>query len=357
MIVKVETDDGICGWGEAFGPAFANKAIIEHYYAPKLIGMDPFESSVIWEKLYSALQDHGQKGTVIEALSAIDLALWDIKGKKLNMPVYQLMGGAQRKYVKPYATGLYHRDTGDILSDLIEEAVGYVQAGFKGVKLKIGFDVEKDKIKIREIRRAIGGNIAFMVDANHAYNARTAINIGKFMEDYSVLWFEEPVPPEDIEGYVEVKSKIDIPIAGGEAEFTRYGYQNLLEKRAVDILQMDCCAMGGLSEYQKILVLASLKNIQCFPHVWGSSIAVNTALQAAFSQPNFPNALYPEEIWFELDRTPNIFREELSLNKLVIKDGYISAPELPGLGFVINEDLIKNSRSLKIYAFNTNRKA
>lgn len=344
MILRVETDTGIVGWGEAFGPAFVHKAIIESVYAPMLIGRNPMDTTVIWEMLYNRLQDHGQKGVAIEAISAIDIALWDIKGQALGLPVYQLLGGAHRERVKPYATGLYHRECEDEVGELVEEALSYVAQGFRGVKLKIGFGMEADKRKIRAIRKALGDDIAMMVDANHAYNALTAIEMGRVMEEYDIAWFEEPVPPEDIDGYLEVKRALRIPIAGGEAEFTKYGYYELIDRRAVDILQMDNCVMGGLTEYFRVLPQAMVKNIQCCPHIWGSAIAVRAGLHAAFAQPNFPQSLFPEEVWLELDRTPNIFREELSRRKLEIVDGYVPKPESPGLGLSIDEDLIVKYR-------------
>ncbi|MEA5013772.1 MAG: mandelate racemase/muconate lactonizing enzyme family protein [Candidatus Limiplasma sp.] len=344
MILRIETDAGITGWGEAFGPAFVHKAIIESVYAPMITGMDPMDTTVIWETLYNRLQDHGQKGVCIEAISAIDIALWDIKGKALHLPCYQLFGGAHRQRVKPYATGLYHRNSPRLVEELVEEATGYVQQGFRGVKLKIGFGIEEDKKKIRAIRKAIGDDIALMVDANHAYNSRTAIDIGHVMEECNVAWFEEPVPPEDLDGYLAVKQALKVPIAGGEAEFTKYGYYTLLDRRAVDILQMDNCVMGGPTEYFRVIPQAQVKNVQCCPHIWGSAIAVRTGLHVALAQPDFPKSLFPEESWLELDRTANIFREELSQNKLVIQDGYIEKPVEPGLGLEIDEDLILRYR-------------
>jgi D-galactarolactone cycloisomerase len=340
MLLKIETDTGLVGWGEAFGPAAVNRTIIEQVYAPVLCGRDPFDSEVIWEELYNKLRDHGQKGVTVEAISAVDIALWDLKGKALNMPIYKLLGGAFRDKVMPYATGLYRRQSSDIVSDLCREAAGYVEEGFKAVKVKIGFGVEEDVQAVREIRRVIGDETLLMVDANHAYNASTAVKLGRKIEEYDIFWFEEPVPPEDYEGYCEVKAKLDIPIAGGEAEFTRYGFRRLMDARAVDIVQPDCCVTGGISEFRKIAVLASIHNIQCYPHIWGSSIAVRAGLHSACSLPHFPPSLYPQGMLLELDRTPNIFRENLAKQPLEIVDGYVHLPEGAGLGIEVDEELI-----------------
>jgi len=344
MILEMKTEEGVVGWGECFGPAVVNKAIIDNLYKPLLIGRDPFDSEVIWDELYNKLRDHGQKGAVIEAISAIDIALWDIKGKVLNLPVYKLSGGAYRKRIMPYATGLYRRKCDDITRELVEEASRYVQQGFKAIKLKVGFGIHDDLMTLREIRREIGDKVLLMVDANHAYNANTALKLARRMEEYDIFWFEEPVPPEDIEGYIEVKNGTSIPIAGGEAEFTRYGFNNLLKRRAVNIVQPDCCVTGGISEFKKIATLASIYNIQCYPHIWGSSIALQAGIHCAFSLPDFPPSLTPFDVLLEYDRTPNIFREKLSKIEFKIKDGYVNLPDRPGLGLEIDEDLIKKYR-------------
>lgn len=341
MILEIITEDGISGFGEAFGNAFINKAIIDNAYAPKLIGQNIFDSSKIWDELYNLLRDNGQKGSCIEALSAVDNALWDLKGKYTHLPVYQLMGGARRKRIMPYATGLYHSKSDTLEKDLVEEAVSYVDAGFRALKMKIGFGVENDINMVKQVRNAIGKDITLMVDANHAYNALSATKLAREIEQYEIAWFEEPVPPEDIEGYKQVKNATTIPLSGGEAEFTSYGFKRLIDERAVDILQPDCCITGGLTEFLKIIAMAKIQNIQCYPHVWGTGIAVSVGLNAAFAMPDFPESLNPSEVYFELDRTPNIFREQISKNKLHIENGYIALPKFEGLGLEIDRDLIK----------------
>lgn len=343
MILEVITDDGLSGWGEAFGNAFINQAVVEHAYKPHLIGQNVFETEKIWDQLYNCLRDNGQKGSSIEALSAVDIALWDLKGKYTHLPVYTLMGGARRKQIIPYATGLYHTSLNQDPHSLVKEAVSYADSGFKAIKMKIGFGVEDDIRMIAAVREAIGTDIKLMVDPNHAYNACSAIKLAKGIEPYDIFWIEEPVPPEDIQGYREVKAATNICIAGGEAEFTAYGFKNLIDVRAVDILQPDCCITGGLTAFMRIITLAKLANIQCYPHVWGTGIAVAAGLHASFSMPDFPEALLAEEVYFELDRTENIFRERLNRNPLLIKDGYINLPEdKEGLGIEIDRDIIKN---------------
>lgn len=340
MIAKVTTDTGIVGWGEAFGPAWVNKATIDKYYTPMLIGLDPFDSEVIWERLYNKFRDHCTKGNAIEAISAIDIALWDIKGKALNLPIYKILGGAARKSILPYATGMYRQVLPTQNKALCDEAAQYVEQGFKAIKLKIGFGLNDDVKAVQAVRRAVGDDIKLMVDANHAYNACTAIQLCKRIEECDITWFEEPVPPEDYDGYIEVKSKTTIPISGGEAEFTRYGFNQLLSRRCVDIVQPDCCVTGGISEFQKIAVLAAVHNIQCYPHVWGSSIALFTGLHCAFSLMDYPFGLVPAPMYLEYDRTSNIFREKLAIEPLKIVNGLVYPPDKPGLGIEIDEELI-----------------
>ena len=341
LLLKLTTDDGIAGWGEAFGPAFVNKTLLDTYFSPLLINMDPLDINVIWECLYNKFRDHCTKGFAQEAISAVDIALWDIKGKALNLPIYKLLGGAFRKNVVPYATGLYRTTIPAAAGELGKEAQGYVDKGFLAMKMKIGFGIEQDIAAVREVRIAVGDKMTLMVDANHAYNASAAIQLGRKLEEYNIAWFEEPVPPEDIDGYVEVKSRINIPVSGGEAEFTRYGFSELLERRAVDIVQPDCCVTGGISEVMRVAVLSAAHNIQCIPHIWGSAIALYAGLHVAFSLPDYPASLTPSPMYLEYDRTPNIFREKLAFAPLKVENGFVSPPAAPGLGIEIDENLIK----------------
>ena len=341
MIVEVNTNEGTTGVGEAFGPPEITSTIIEHVYKPYLIGKDPMDREVIWEELYNRLRDHGQKGLSIEAISGIDIALWDIMGQNLNVPVYKLLGGAYRDKVKVYATGFYRKKTHHQTEDLVKEAVKYIKNGFEAFKVKIGFDLKEDVANVKAIRKAVGNDILIMIDANHAYDASTAINVGRRMEPYEIYWFEEPVPPEDIEGYIQVKRALNIPIAGGEAEFTKFGFRHLISNRAVDIVQPDCCVTGGLTEAKKIATLAHAWNIQCIPHVWGSAIAMAAALQLIVALPTCPLSLNPREPIFELDQSPNIFRENLVTEPVQVKDGYIEIPRKAGLGMTLNRDFLK----------------
>jgi D-galactarolactone cycloisomerase len=344
LLCRVTADDGTVGWGEAFGPAVVHKATIDTVYTPIVVGRSVFEIDVIWEALYNSLRDHGQKGLAIEAISAIDIALWDLLGHLFGLRAPALMGGAARERVLAYATGFYRRPNDRSLDWLAREAEATAARGYRALKIKIGFGFEYDLAAVETVREAVGNDVEIMVDANHAYNASTAIRLGRHLERLRIAWFEEPVPPEDIGGYREVKDALTIPVAGGEAEFTRYGFANLLSARAVDILQPDCTITGGISEFRKIATLASISNVQVYPHVWGSAIAVHAALSCALTLPEYPPRLYPQDVYFEVDQTPNIFRDELNGGPISVVDGYVEAPSGPGLGVQVSLDLIDRHR-------------
>ena len=336
MVVEIETDQGLIGWGECYGPASITAAVVKSI-APWLIGEDPLRTDFLWQTIYARLRDHGQKGVVIQGLSGIDIALWDIKGKHFGVPVHCLLGGPLRSEVQAYATGLYRRKSGDPLKYLAEEAAGYVADGFKAVKLKVGFGVEEDAAVTRAVRQAIGAGVALMVDANHAYDAVAAIRLGRMIEPHDIGWFEEPVPPEDVAGCRAVKAALSIPIAGGECEFTRFGFRDLLVSRAVDIIQPDTCAAGGLSECKKIADMAEAFGVRYNPHVWGTGIAIAASLQLLAVLPSHtPTSLAPLEPLLEFDRTEHPIRQSLLVQPIEHTKGVVRVPDGPGLGIEID---------------------
>jgi D-galactarolactone cycloisomerase len=340
MLVEIETDQGLIGWGECYGPARMTAAVV-NAVAPWLIGENPLRTEYLWQTIYARLRDHGQKGIVIEGLSGIDIALWDIKGKYFEAPIYQLLGGAIREDVQAYATGLYRLKSGDPLKYLPEEAAGYVAEGFKAVKLKVGFGIEDDAAATRAVREAIGPDIALMVDANHAYDSTASIRLGRMIEQYNITWFEEPVPPEDAEGYRAVKSALSIPIAGGECEFTRFGFRDLLASHALDIVQPDTCAAGGLTECKKIADMSEAFGIRYNPHVWGTGIAIAASLQLLAVLPSHtPPSLAPIAPMLEFDRTEHPIRSAILARPIEHVDGIVRISDGPGLGIEIDRNAI-----------------
>jgi len=340
MVVEIETDAGLIGWGECYGPARMTAAVVQGV-APWLIGEDPLRTDYVWQMIYARLRDHGQKGVVIEGLSGIDIALWDIKGKHFGVPAHLLLGGPLRAEVQTYATGLYRRKSGDPLRYLAKEAAGYVIEGFKAVKLKVGFGVEEDAAVTRAVREAIGPDVGLMVDANHAYDAVAAIRLGRMIEPYNIEWFEEPVPPEDVAGYRAVKAALSIPVAGGECEFTRFGFRDLLVSRAIDIIQPDTCAAGGLSECKKIADMAEAFGVRYNPHVWGTGIAIAASLQLLAVLPaHTPVSLAPIQPMLEFDRTEHPIRQSLLVHPIEHASGIVRVPDGPGLGIEVDRDAL-----------------
>ena len=342
-IVEIIADDGTTGWGECFGPAPLNAAVVAAF-RNHLIGAPALATDLIWQSLYNTFRDQGQKGLVVTALSGVDIALWDLKGRHFGVPCHVLMGGPIRTEVPAYATGTYRRDTGDLLEYVVDEVKGYVAEGFGAVKLKIGLDVEADVRLTRAVREAIGPDIGLMVDANHGFDSLEAIAYGQAVADCDIGWFEEPVVPDDLGSYREVKARQPIPVAGGECEFTRWGFRDVLETRAIDIIQPDTCAAGGLSECKKIADMATAFGVRYAPHVWGTGIGLATALQLLAVLPDTPPRFSAREPWLELDRSEHAFRQTILKSPIEHVNGRVAVPTGPGLGIEVNRVTLDQHR-------------
>ena len=339
LLVEIEAADGSVGWGESYGPARPNAAVVVALMT-LLFGADALATEAVWERLYAAFRDHGQKGLPVQALSGVDIALWDLKGRHFGAPAHRLMGGPVRTEVRAYATGLYRREAGDPRQYLAEEAAGYAEEGFRAMKLKVGFGVAEDAEVARAVRRAIGPDVALMIDANHAYDATRAVQLGRRLADLDIGWFEEPVPPEDLAGYAEVRARQPIPVAGGECEFTRFGFREVLLRRAVDVVQPDTCAAGGLSECLKIAAMANAHGVRYVPHVWGTGVALATALQLLAILPHNPPCLHPQEPILEFDRTEHPIRQAILTDPIEHERGIVRIPDKPGLGIEIDRQAL-----------------
>ena len=343
-LVKVTTDDGLVGWGEG-----AAASLIDGLLAPLLIGQDPMDRAGLWERMFHALYNgNNAVGLAGSALSALDIALWDLAGKATGLPVCALLGGKVRDKVAVYATGLYYTE-GEFPDRLLDEARGYVVAGFKGMKTKVGgLSITEDVARVRALRDAIGPDIHLMVDANEAYNATTAIRIGRQLTDLDLVWFEEPVNAQDLDAYLEVKAALPMAIAGGENLRTRYEFKPYLTLRAYDIVQPDIMHCGGITEMQRICAMANSCGIQINPHVWGSPVMIAATLHLAATLPPCPPAHntqpYMQEPVMEFDRTPSAIRQELCAVPFDQEDSFVRVPTGPGLGIEVDEEVVERLR-------------
>ncbi len=327
--VEVLTDEGVTGLGSCLGtPPSAIKAIVEDVFAPALRGRDPFEIEGIWRDLYIGRLERssGPRGLGVGALSGIDIALWDIKGKALGVPIYQLIGGAAHTRVRAYASSIYWQAP----ETAYEEARRYVAQGYTGVKMKIGGDLDRDLAMVSAVREAVGPKIDLFVDANVCYTTKLALRVVRELERLNVFWFEEPIPFDDLEGQKLLSDATSVRIATGENYYTRYGFRDLINRRAVDVVQPDTARCGGISEVRKIAAMATANDLLFVPHSFGDAALELAALHVI--------AATPEAFIIEHDITYNPLRSELGGELLEARDGYLALPNRPGLGIELTDE-------------------
>ncbi len=344
LLVEVETDTGLTGWGECLGPADINAAAVAAM-APMVVGRSPLDIEPIWLELYNQFRDQGQRGILHCALSGIDIALWDLAGKFFSAPVHQLMGGAWRQEVRAYATGGFRFEDEDHAASCAREMAGYVAEGFRAVKIKIGYGMRSDIATVSAVRDAIGPDIELMIDANHGYDALDAIAVGRACAKYDIQWFEEPVAPEALRAYQQVRAGQPIAVAAGETWHGRWAIDEALQQEAVQILQPDVCGVGGLSEARKIITLADIHQVRLVPHVWGTAVALAAGLQFHAILPPMPPSHEQRAPLLEFDRTDNPFRQDIVTSPIEHKEGIVQVPQGPGLGITINRDTLRAYRS------------
>lgn len=348
-LVEVVTDAGISGYGEAkaqVGSASDNHALVALITAelrPLLIGRDPRQISALWEEMYNGTRAHyalargrgfpvlGRRGLTISAISGIDMALWDIVGKSLQVPVYQLLGGKCRDHLPAYASGGWAgvEGIGAQLQSYID------RGGFQAVKMRVGVmdgDVDTSAARVQAARAALGPDIAIMVDAHGTFSVREAQRFARKVEACDLAWFEEPVNADDKAGQAQVRSSTDIPIASGESEFTRFDFRDLITLGAVDILQPDLAIMGGITEGVRMAALASAYQLTVAPHLWGSALLFAAGLQLAAATPNCTILEY--SLGF------NPLLHELGVEPPVVRDGRMYIPDRPGLGVTLNQEFV-----------------
>ncbi|MDA1330888.1 MAG: mandelate racemase/muconate lactonizing enzyme family protein [Proteobacteria bacterium] len=346
-IVEVQTDQGLVGWGEAFAQGLESPqiaaSVIEHSLKPLILDANPTDLEILWHKMYNHTRDFGRKGSIMAAISAVDIALWDIAGKFFEVPISQLIGGRFRNQVQPYATGFYRLSGQNEEGRLADEAIAHNEAGFKAMKIKLGFGVDDDIRVMRQVGRVLEGRgVELMVDTNHAYGRTESLRLGRVLDEYDLRWYEEPVPPEDIDGYIELRTKLATPIAGGENEHSIYGFRELLNRHAVDIVQPDIGSCGGITGARHASILAQANGIEVNPHVWGSGVSQAASLQVLAALPDAVHSLYPRQPILEYDRSSHPFRNDLVDRPLTLnKDAMVEISDAPGLGIQVNREIIK----------------
>src|ERR1700720_1636827 len=356
LLVEVETDDGTIGIGEAGVGGGVTASCIEKDLKPLLVGEDPLMIEGLWQKMFVRTRQYGRRGIVMNAISGIDSALWDIAGKVANMPVYRLLG-ACRDRVEAYASGGFYQE-GKSAADLAGEAEGYRARGFKGMKMKIGrnpstqthlrhlvdhaelceADPEEDIARGAAVRRALGPQAKLMADVNCAWSPSFAIEMGSALEPYRLYWIEEPVATDDIDGSARVADALATPIAGYETEIGLYGFRELIDRGAGDIVRPDIAWAGGFSECRRIAALAQAHHLMVAPHAFASAVTLAASLHFIASIPN--------GLVLEFDQNPNGLRDELLKEPVRIEpDGMIRLPERPGLGIELDRGAVERYRT------------
>jgi L-alanine-DL-glutamate epimerase-like enolase superfamily enzyme len=356
LLVEIETDERVIGIGEAGVAGGATSSVIDKVLRPMLIGEDPLLIEGLWQKMFARTRQYGRRGIVMNAISGIDIALWDLAGKVTKLPLYRLLGGC-RDRVEAYASGGFYQE-GKSVDDLAGEAEGYRARGFKGVKMKVGrnpstqthlrhlvdhpelceVEPEEDIARVAAVRRALGPQAKLMVDVNCAWSPAMAIQMGHALEPYDLYWIEEPVATDDTDGSARVAAALAAPIAGYETEIGLYGFRELITRGAVDIVQPDIAWSGGFSECRRIAALAQAHHLMVAPHAFAGAVLLAAALHFVASIPN--------GLVLEFDQNPNGLRDELLKEPVRIEnDGTIKLPERPGLGIELDRAAVERYRS------------
>ena len=344
VLILVEADNGLTGMGAALGNPAVVQAIVEHDLGPDLIGEDPVYTERLYEKMYTGSRltpsldtgvtqpvDSRRRGVTMEAISGLDIALWDLKAQAWGVPVYQALG-AVRDHVRAYASGGWAPG-----EEAEGELGGYAAKGFTAVKMRVvgrdGFSVENTVRRVSAARRGIGPDVELMIDAHGSLDVATAIQVARAVESYNIAWFEEPVSPDDHAGLRRVRDHISMPLATGEREFTRFDFQSLLDHQAMDIAQPDIARAGGFTEIRRIAAMASARGIRVAPHAWGNGVLFAASIHLAMATPNC-HILEVSQAYMPM--LYELFQEDFD-----IREGYVHAPQRPGIGFTLRKDALE----------------
>ena len=340
LLVRVHTDAGITGLGEVDSNPMGVKGAIEGPFshttasglAHLLVGEDPFETEKLWYKMYRSNVYGGRRGIGIHAMSGIDMALWDIKGKALGVPVWKLLGGGFHHKIRCYASSLF----GPTPKETADRAKQFHDQGFTAVKFgwdPMGKDAQTDVALVREARKALGDEADLLIDAGLVWDAKTAIQRAAAFADYNIYWLEEPLRPDDYEGYRKLSEASTVRIAAGEEESNRLSFIELMDRGRVDVVQVDLSRCGGFTEAMKIASLAWDRGLPVANHGFTTYVNVAAALHWLNS---IPNALICEFV----AEAGTTLRDSITRQRLRAVDGYLEIPQEPGLGVELDEEAI-----------------
>ncbi len=337
-LLEIRTDDGHAGIGECIvrrAPQ-VTRTVVDSLLAPVLIGRDPRDVEGLWDEMLGQLRRWGHtRGFVIEAMSGVDIALHDLLAHHAGLPLFKFLGGHGRMSVKCYASSVYIAP----FEEMAREASAQVARGHTAVKVKIGRGetlggLRADVESVRAVRQAVGPGVEIMLDANSAYDAATAIRLCRQIEPLDIAWLEEPVPPDDVSGYELIRKSTSIPLAAGESEFGVFGFRDLIERRAIDVLQPDIARVGGFTGARRAAALAHAYNLRYAPHTgFSAGIAHLASLHLAATVPNF--------MTYEYFYAPNALRDIFTESFPQPKGDRIPVPTKPGLGLDLDWDLVR----------------
>ncbi|WP_274423209.1 enolase C-terminal domain-like protein [Chelativorans sp. YIM 93263] len=339
VIVRVSTTDGLHGLGCIALGSEAAATIVERHLAPLVLGASPFDTEFLWELMFRSSVNIGRRGLVLAAISGIDIAIWDILGKALGQPVYNLIGGRTRSSIRAYLSSGYAMEDLDRLGEI---ARTHLADGYTAMKMRFGYGpvdgragMRKNVELVKTLRDAIGDDVDLMGDAYMGWNRQYAIEMIRMLEDYNLAWVEEPLMPDDIDGYAAVKAASRTAIAAGEHEATRWGFRAMIQSKAVDYIQFDANRVGGLTESRKIIALAAAHDLPCVPH--GPNYHNAHLVMANTHMPLIE--MFPRDY-----RDGDTFIAELFTGDPVARGGQVTLSEQPGMGVKLNMDVVEKYR-------------
>jgi len=339
VIVRAHTDEGLDGFGVVALGSEALARVVEDRLAPLVVDRDPFDTEILWELMYRSTFNIGRKGLALEAISGVDIALWDLKGKAVGKPVYALMGGRTRSRIRAYASAGYAMED---LDRVAEMARSYRDQGYTAMKMRFGWGpadgragMRRNVEMVRRLRDAIGDDMELMADAYMGWSAQYAIEMLAKLEPFELAWIEEPVSADDHAGYARIRASTRTAVAGGEHEFTRHGFRELITRGCVDIVQLDVNRCGGPTEACKIVALAQAFDLPVVPHA-----PETPNVHLVMAHHNMPLL----EVFPDHGRDGDTFTGELVSSGPTVADGYVTMGNEAGLGVELNWDVIDQYR-------------